>query len=461
MKKTRMMIAAVLAMLLLAACGGSGSTGNATEPVKTTPVQPQPAETQPPVETTEPVAEVPTIPLEAVTENTMADDHYEITELCTITNAGFDSFAFHMPAERVNQGGASTDYLYSYTGELLIEEGCENYDYFGNGVTLMQGSYGMRFVNVFTGERYLDDASIAGIEKLNDRFYFVVYNSYGMVYDLQEQSFVENLKVTDLSTSAVPVAVGSTVFEYLDFGTYRAHLDDGSVVDEITNVSFTTEGFLREVGSTFEIYDSNCNQIGAVENVRSLSDYTETNRSSWRFFAGGEFRAYSLMDANGNVILDGPIDQIQIHGEEYAVLRNDQDVYALYLTDGTQLAGYDYSFITYQEELRIFKMNHSSGSKYYYLPGVGMVDVTGLNGSDFLTADKNEYLIYGTGKFMTLPGASEMIHALIVDCDLGLVDIISGNVLVEPGYDYAVATEEHLYLRHGETWTVYALELVR
>ena len=143
------------------------------------------------------------------------------------------------------------------------------------------------------------------------------------------------------------------------------------------------------------------------------------------------------------------------------VARNDQEHYALYLTDGTKITDYDYSTIYYQPELMIFKMKPISGGEHYYLPGVGVVDTTNMKVSNFLTAGKDEYLIYATGDTMTLPGASEMLHAMIVDCDLGLVDVISGNVLIAPGYDYAVATEEHLYVRNGGTWTVYALELVR
>ena len=469
MKKFRMILAVVLAMLLLVGCGGSGKTDNGGQtnqnpPAQTQPAQTQPVQTEAPVETTEaptePVVHKPAINLEPVVEKSVANAYYEITQLCTITNAAFDSFAFYMPAERTTQNGVIVDYLYSYTGELLIEEGCEHYEYYGNGITMMEGDYGVHFVNVFTGERYLDDASIVAIEKLNDRFYFVEYASYGMVYDMEKCSFVANLKVADLSSSTNVVAVGNTVFEQLDYGTYRAYLDNGTVTDEIKNVYFTTEGYLCENGNTVEIYDSNCNQIGAVENVRKLSDYTATNRYSWRFFAGGEFRAYDLVDANGEMILKGPIDQIQIFGEEHMVARDDQERYALYLTDGTALTGYDYSYIYYPSELDVFKMKPVSGGECYYVPGVGVVDATGLNGTDFLTAGKDEYLIYGTGEMMTLPNASEMIHAMIVDCDLGLVDVISGNVLVQPGYDYAFASEEHLYVRNGDTWTVYALELV-
>lgn len=469
MKNIRLLIVAVLVVLLLSACGDPGDSGIQTTAGQNTPVQTTAVQTQSsqvPTETTEEPTEeptvAPTVPVEPVVENPLTDDRYEITELCTITDAVFDAFSFYSPAVRVNKDGVSTDYLFSYTGELLIEEGCQKYEYYGDGVTLMLGdAYGMRFVNIFTGERYLDDPAIRNIKELSDRFFYVIYDSYGMVYDLEKQVFLDGLKVTELTNSTIPVAVGTTVFERVDYGTYRAYLEDGTVTDELDEMSFTATGFLREEGSDVLVYDSNCNLITTVKNAKPVSDYAAgSSGCSDKYFRTGEYKSYTLVDINGNVIIPGPLDSVSARAD-YIIVRNSQEQYALYLGDGTQLLDYEYDGFTYREDRNLFSMTHlATGQKHYYIPGLGALDVSECEAYDFTVNSADDYLIYGTGEFVTLPGAKELIHALLVNCEAGLVDVFSGNVLVEPGYDYVNATEEHLYVRHGNVWTVYRLELV-
>lgn len=459
MKNIRIILLAILVVALLSGCGADGDSGVQTQPQNS---QISSGTNEEPSETVSEPTEAPTIPVEPVVENSLTDARYEINKLCTITDAQFNAFSFYSPAKRVNKDGVSTDYLFSYNGELLIEEGCQKYEYYGNGLTMMLGNaYGVRFVNIFTGERYLDDSSIRDIEKLSDRFFYVIYDSYGKVYDLDKKAFVDGLKVTELSTSSIPVVIDTTIFERVSYGTYRAHLEDGTVTKELNEMSFTATGFVRKESGDVLVYDSKCNLIATVKNATPVSDYSAgSSGSSDKYFRTGEYRSYTLVDINGSVIIPGPLDSVSAQGD-YIIARNSKEQYALYLGNGTQLLDYEYDSFTYREERHLFSMTHkATGGKCYYIPGLGAVDVTNCQAYDFTVNGDNDYLIYATGKFIALPGADEMIHALLVDCEKGLVDVFSGKVLVEPGYDYINATKEHLYVRHGNVWTVYSLELI-
>ena len=466
MKQFRTILAVFLAVLMLAACGGSGNSGNsgnADKPAQTTPVQ-----TQPPVETTpattaEPTTaptEAPIIALDPVVENPLVDDHYEITELCTITDAQFNSFSGYCPITYEINDGEYTDYLYSFTGDLLIQEGCSDYDYFTNGVTAMYGDgYGVQLVNIFNGTHYLVDDGIQNIYQLSDRFYYVVYSDYSLVYDVEKTAFIDGLMIMGDGISDIPVVIGTTVFEETDYETYRAWLDNGTVIDSIDCASLTPNGFIREEGDHVLVYDEECHLITTVKNAIPMMDYTNNAEYSGKFFRTGEFRSYTVVDMNGNVIIPGPLNGVEASGD-YIIARNDQDQYALYLGDGSMIADFEYTIITYKEELEVFQLSHISGMKYFYIPGVGMVDITDTSGYEIIARD-DQYLIYATGEYVDLPNGKDQIHAIMTECDMGLIDLISGSILVNSGFDFVHATQDHLYVRYGDNWTVYRLELIR
>ena len=124
------------------------------------------------------------------------------------------------------------------------------------------------------------------------------------------------------------------------------------------------------------------------------------------------------------------------------------------------IADFEYTIITYKEELEVFQLSHISGMKYFYIPGVGMVDITDTSGYEIIARD-DQYLIYATGEYVDLPNGKDQIHAIMTECDMGLIDLISGSILVNSGFDFVHATQDHLYVRYGDSWTVYRLELIR
>lgn len=474
MKALRIFLVLTL-VLALCGCGGADTP---TQPVATNP-PPQTTgvhqDTTDPIETTVPETTVPettvpettappvlTVELEPVKEKNYANFRYQLTEVSTFTTDAKLSFSAHMPVVRTVVDGQTIDYLYAYNGQLMIEEGCTGYDYFGDGKAAMYNGAHTRFVNVNTGDVYLDSADIQQIIQMNARYYFVVYADHGKVYDLERGCFLEGLQVTDLTLSNVPRAIDDTVFEKLSYGTYRVYMGDGTVSGEITNVSFTDRGYIRETGSKLEVYDSNCTLMAVLNDAGTASDYAsdDSNIYSWKYYTTGGFRNYTVVDINGTVILPGPFDGVQVHGD-YIVVRDSQSMKGLYLADGTQLLETKYSDIFYRADLGVFQLTSTDGQKQVYIPGCGIFDLGDLSVSGHFIKDySGNFMVVATGETIHLDKAKPDSNAALVDCKQGLIETYGGTTLLEPGYDFVVVTTEHIYKYQGGAWTVYQYALV-
>ena len=455
MKTLKILLVLVLA-LVLCGCGGD------PEPAATQPA-PTEAATQP---VTEAPTEAPTEPepakltLEPVTEPNVANYRFELTEAATFQHIDSLAFSAHMPVVRTVVDGVTIDYLYSYTGQLLIAEGCTGYDYFGDGRAALYTDSSTRLVNVYTGEVYLESAEIGQIIQMNDRYYFTVHNGYGQVFDLEKLSFLEGLKVTELTLSMVPKAIDGTVFERIDYGVYRAYID-GAVAGEFDSVSFTENGFLREVSEGIEVYDSSCNLLRLVKGARpvaqSAADDSSTN--SWRYFKTGEFLNYQIVDINGDTVIPGTFTSVEAIGD-YIVAGDAQEADGLYLADGTQLLEHKYDGIYYSEGLGILRLTAADGAKQVFVPGCGVWDLGDLMVDEHISDGRDTFMIAATGETVTLEDARELIGTCFVTCSDGLIETYTGSTLLKAGYDFVSATEDHIYVRNGNTWTVYSYSLV-
>lgn len=457
MKKLRLVLILVL-VLALCGCGGK------EEPA---PTQPAPtaeateAPTDAPTEApTEP--EAPKLILEPVTEANVANYRYELTEAATFKDIDRLAFSAHMPVVRTVVDGTTIDYLYSYTGELLVPEGCTGYEYFDDGRVAMYTPNNTRLVNVYTGEVYLESPEIGQIIQMNDRYYFTVHNGYGQVFDLEKMGYIDGLKVTELTLSNVPKAVDDTVFEKIDYGTYRVYLGDGTVFGEIDSVTFTENGFLREVSDGLEVYDSSCNLLRLVEgartNVQSASD--DSNTCSWRYFKTGEFLNYNVIDINGEEVIPGTFTSVEVIGD-YIVAGDSQELRGLYLADGTKLLDHNYESIYYSTGMGVLRLTAADGTKQVYVPGCGVWDLGSFLVDESISDGRDTFMIAATGETVQLEDARELIGTPLVTCSKGLVETFNGTTVLEAGYDFVTATEDHIYVREGDNWTVYSYDLVK
>lgn len=460
MKALRIMMVLLL-VLSLCGCGGAAeptpTQAPAAAPTQAPPEAPAEAPTQAPTE-----PEAPKLTLEPVKEANVANYRYALTEVAAFEDIDRLAFSPHMPVVRTVVDGTTIDYLYSYTGELLIPEGCTGYDYFGDGRAVMYTPEKTRLVNVCTGEVYLESAEIGQIIQMNDRYYFTVHNGYGQVFDLDKLGFIDGLKVTELTLSMVPKAIEDTVFEKLGYGTYRVYLGDGSVFGEFDSMGFTENGFFREVSEGIEVYDSSCNLLRLVEGARTNSQYAseDSNTCSWRYFKTGEFLNYGVVDINGEEVIPGTFTSVEIIGD-YIVAGDSQEVDGLYLADGTQLLDHKYDGIYYSEGMGILRLTAADGTKQVYVPGCGVWDLGDLMVDENISDGRDSYMIAATGETVLLEDSREVIGTPFVSCDKGLIETYNGTALLEPGYDFVTATQEHIYVRNGDSWTVYSYGLVK
>ena len=413
----------------------------------------------------------PSVQLAPVTEENISDYHYVLTKVCTFSDIDRLAFSSDFPVVRTTSNGTSYDYLYSYTGELLIQEPCQGYTHFGGGITAMYckegDSQSVRLVNVYTGEILFDDSTILYIEQLSDRYYYMIHSAgYGLVYDMQLRKFIHDLIVTDSSSLAVPFVIDSTLFVRTQYGCYDLYMDDGSV-RSLEDITITTSGYVQDDGDDLLVFDSQCDLVARIADARPLTDYAfdGVNNYSDRYFRTGEYMAYSVVNLAGEVIVPGPCEDIRVSGD-YIIAGSEDTGMAVFLGDGTRLTDYLYSYSSSHDDLPLITLSdpQNSENKFLYVAGKGVLSLEGYtagsagyySGDDYHDCS---YLILSTGQSIYLTGSYSMYLPFLVESDQGVVDLIAGQMILPAGYDFVAATGEHLYVHAQGQWTVYTIEI--
>ncbi len=437
------------------------------------------------------------VTIDPVKEENIALYHYKLTEIGTFSNIERLAFSGDMPVIRETIDGEIVDFLYSYTGELKISSGCNSYTYLGNGFTAMYDYNGIvptaRLVNVYTGEIILEDNSMALVEKLSDRYCYIIhiteevtendnyfvcfsglyisdgfafFEGYGRVYDLQERKFIDNLIVTDPRSDYIPLAIGTTVFCKVRTNTYDIYQENGTVTSNVENVYLTKNGFIQTKDDNLVLYDYDYNTIAHVKNAKPFMEFGADGLIySESYFNRGAYLNDQVVDINGNEIIPGTFKEVKINND-YIVVKNDDNMEQLYLGDGSLLLSEEYMYMNSIKTLPLLKLSSSTNSsiKYLYVPGCGIFDISDYWVDDlfYYKGDYKQYdfMVLATGETMRLTNSKTLIGTLMVDSDQGLIELINGTTVLEKGYDFVTATGEHLYVLHNDTWTVYQYELV-
>lgn len=462
---------------------------NETEKAETEPEVMQPLETEPQMVVTEPIA-----------EPSILDYSYSLTPVATFSEVKNLAFSRYVPAVRVSKDDTLWDYLYSYTGSLMIQEPCNNYEYFGNGITAMYTYNGLtpsvRLVNIDTGDIYLDDPAIASITQLSERYYYTIhlgkmvsssedyfiqfrdtysnpdsvyYEGYGQVYDITNDTFIDGIQVMEYSASAEPFTIGASLFVREEYGIYDIYIPMGSsmVKNEDVKIEYLTDsGYITKDGKDLLVYNSDCVLQYRVKNAESVSNFRSIHATGYSdiFYRNGEYQAYGIIDANGREMISGTFKSVRAE-RQYIVSQNDKDLYALYFADGSQCAPFAFNRIFSSADSILLSLESTSDGetrKYIFVPGGGLWDVTEFSGSEQvyykkISSEEREYMILSTGKTMKLTNASSPYNGTLVKADEGLIDITNGSVLVGPGFDYLAVTQEYVYVYDNQQWTVYRL----
>ena len=457
-------------------------------------------ETEPaPVQTTEAVEENK-IPDNIVQPYTVENQKVSLKQVASFTEPVKLSFSSSMPVKRETVNEKAVDTLLSYEGKDLLGKGYHNYTYFGAGVT---AAYiydtevpKCELVNVNTGEVYLADGA-AKIEKISDRFYYVIYatektdnqeecfiyftdrllamspdegdllyKGYGKIFDMEKKKIIDSIQIDNGGTKMK--ACEDTICLEKNWNTFDFYDADGKQLGQtMEDTSIGTKYIIQETNDGVAIYDSKLNKLGAVKGAGPVDDESSTyDLVSDRYL---EYRDddynVGIMTISGKKVLDAKYEFCNGSWNDYLIMYNEDDTASLLLGDGTELiAGGTYESIYKLDEYPAFKLQTKDDKDFLYLPNGKLVDITDAYesgsiyymdvGEDYTT---ESYLLYQTGEWKTYTNAKTLGHGLL-RTDEGIVDMFSGEVLLEGDYDYVYDTEEYIYIYTDNTWLVYQIE---
>lgn len=507
MKKLIRVLALLLAMMVaLSACAGTGDDpedekkpGNSQQQTDPEPSETDGGETAP-TETTAP--EIPVDPV-SVEEPDLSGIQVTVTEVGTIAYNDQIRFASELPVFRTTVDEMSQYTFLSYLGEDLMGRTWNAYDSFGEGIlaayTYSENVPQCSLINVNTGEVYLDD-NACQIQQMSRRFYYVIYatektdnqdeafiyftdrmfsmapeegdllyKGYAKIFDLEKGKFVPNLTLEE--PYDVAICDDKTICVEIDWYTSDVYTVDGECVGQgVDAVTVCQNMIVQETSDGLVIYDSEFNRLRTVAEGEILSE----DAPVYPTYSGKYLKYYDdntglrgVMDMGGNELL--PAQFVSINNAYFDYIFAAQKVdgeyrYGIYLADGTEILPCAYDLVYADDDVPVVHFSDTADNDYLYIPRVGAVNVNGYSRSGWIYYSGEEYLVFATGKTMTLPDGEELANILVYSPGVGLVELINGQVLIPAeafAYDRVIATEEYLYGINWETKeiTVYEVEI--
>lgn len=517
MKKFYAFVALVLVMSMLAGCSMiplgfiGGDDGDDFVVTEAPEKDDTPKETNPPAEEqTDPPATEPPATEPPAEELVQLDiNNYQITLTKVGTSSDMKDLTFYrdLPALRSVEGDYYVYTPLSCKGEDLLGKKVHNYEYFGNGITVLY-TYSedavapkCELVNVNTGDVLLSDDAVK-IDRISDRFYYVIYvteqttnkdecfiyftdslfsmspddddvlyKGYAMVFDAQEKQFVEGLKVENPGTDIS--ICGELIAEEISYDTYNLYKPDGTVVaSELEDIYLGTDTLIEYTSNGCTVYDTQLNKLYFVDDVFPISqefpeDYTLYYYSDDFFSLRDDDYNYSVVDAEGNEVIPTGLNYISDIWKGYVRATDTDDNEGVYFIDGTVVVPFEYDDVSIDSNLPVFTMTDHEDNEFMYIPGVGTIALEedlfhGTSGYYRYTEEGNyddyDYLIYATGEMATFHDASDVSAGLIC-CEDGIVELIHGTTLLEGDFDYAMSNGEYLYVMEEDTWVAYQITI--
>lgn len=430
--------------------------------------------------------------------------NYKVTlkQVASFTEPQQVSFSSYMPVTRETVEEKALDTLLSFDGKNLLNKAYHNYTYFGNGITaayLFETEVPKaELVNVNTGEVYLADGA-AKIEAINDRFYYVIYatektenqeecfifftdrmialtpeegdalyKGYARIFDAEKKQFLGDIQLDKAKTDIL--ICKDTVCIETDYSTYDIYSADGKrIAEAMEDIYVGSEYILQETDDGCTVYDSALNKLGFIRDGKPVDNENgvyEQVSNRYLEFKNEDYQS-GIMTITGKKVLDASFDYSSESWEDYLVMCNEDDTYALYLGDGTELvAGGTYKSIYKLDDLPLFRMEDQNDKDFLYTPAGKIIDITDAVESDgvfYRSTDDykvKSYLVYSTGEWKTFTNA-ETLGSGLLKTDEGILDMFSGQTVIAGSYQWVFATQEYVYIYTDNAYTVYQIETVK
>lgn len=516
MKKLRAILAMLMVILTLCACGSAGS-GETTPAPETTQASDPAATEQTPAPETEPVEqtqpEAPPVSPSEVNELSIFDVNVSLTEVGIIEQPEDLSFGWDLPLSRESDGEVYIYTLYSYMGESLMGTTYHNYDYFSDGITAAYRYVDddtvpqCSLINVNTGEVYLDDGACK-IEPLSERVYYVIYTTeqtdnvdeafiyftdsmfsmgpgeddilykgYAKLFDLETGSFVGDLVFEE--PHDIAVCADESIVVEIDWYTSDVYSMDGTLLaDDVDSITVCQDVMVQDLDEGAAVYDSGFNRLKLIPDAEVLDEESRV----YPFYSNRYLKVrdadsyqYGVVDMNGNWMLEAEYPIISKTFRDYVFVGTKDEehnyYYGLCLADGTEILPCIYDSVRADDDLPMIHYQDMDEVDYLYIPGVGSFCCEDYNKDDLIyytipnedDYSTRTYLVYGTGETVTYTDA-DIVAPLLLLCEDGLMEMINGEILIsaeEFDYDRVFSTGEYLY---GYDWdedriTVYQFDI--
>lgn len=281
-----------------------------------------------------------------------------------------------------------------------------------------------------------------------------MYTGYSLVYDLEENRFVDGVKIT--SPGSRIYAFGDSFL--VDGQDYTLYSASGDILFQSTNYIYFSDGILKTSS-----YNNYCayDDTGAIT-YSSKNSFNIINGNGGYIQQNGE-----VLDRYGNFVFDAGDNSALSERNSIFVVRNDDDglmrgdeaivpaiysgIYAInddfyYGTYYTTLGAYRYALIG-PDGVIIDDLESSKGLSDLCIQDQGRLYV--LNDRDFTLAPNGSYL---------LPLELGLIAVKSEETDLyGVFDLFTGAQLLDYEYEEIVTVAGYLYAYQPNEWTIFQI----
>lgn len=298
----------------------------------------------------------------------------------------------------------------------------------------------------------------------------MMYAGYSLVYDLQEERFVENVRLDDAADYLY--FVGDNILVDYAYGSGKEdelYRPDGSQI-ELPDSYYQGYGvfYTRTEANTYLIYDENLNPI------------TELDFSPTRIYFGGTVFArenekkevYELVRADGSAFSSVVFEYAPDEQNGFLVGHNDKDQYAVISQEGKTLISFsdkaDYVY-PIENGYGLFQVNYKNEDSGILYPDGRVNKLKERMDNDLCELVNNngkaEVFLLNTAKYVKMDGYVSSVGPMMFslrdsDGNYGLYSAADGSQLLPQAYRGFSYSNGYLYAKiDSHTYEVYPVSI--